>query len=1258
MRRAATRWTILAAVLSVVGVCYWQRSAAREGEAGPLEGVRAAGWDVLVGGGEPKQYVEWSGWKIEPTAAQRKRMATVKAKITEGAYNGSCTLKVRFSAGSDQMGIQSITVAPAIFSITLGAPVASGDGWNVPYDIDAPGGPYSFVKHVATASGELNLAISWTLDGATLQMTPASTPIGEKPATHAKEQTLTDEWYHDGSTATITVDGFSTVVTYSGLVPASLAFSGTFDPDEWGDLGGYVVSLENVKFGGVVSDLSSITRTIWYGSEESGTYLYYEGTEGGTLGLGGTNILYNYCSCDAGSINAPLIYDFRNVEAKWLSGTLVDTLIVTNEFIRLLNNNGEDCGPWKGTLAALHDMGQIVQKHHIWSGDSWDADLVATGSIYADYDSMRAHGALDHGMPELNVDACMYGVTFDDEGNISEDSAVDGDYWKMSDTMYTNGSYWCWCDPNDQDTWYIGPDPRIPAYYTTEGGGGPGGIYMFNEDGGWEDAVIDVDLEWKRFTGMTGFGPVATVYAEGTVIPDPLESSPSWGHDCTFIIDGPNVAMTNRAGSPYMTGLFKLIHSDYVWVDEAWQHVDGIGIYADACEHGDWVASAGCTVPDANGNFVVSAAGATLTLTLPSNYIERQAHTYTTLPQRYWYRRHDVLLGQGDETFTEVAEAIYDWRGWGYLRSKFTLPEGVTTTSIGMTLTYHMDLDGISDSHKTGGDRDLDYSYDPGELHTYSFTRDIIRQDEDGNSPFLLDLYGVGQPVALVTTFTFTFTDVGAYKLFEPKLISDDGDIQEPTIREVALDPAYHMEIHGGVDKVFDSPGYAQGGISAIWDGVYGRAGLYWPDNSKPNRIEQCGGFLNPLYGAKSGIDMTTVMTLGGLPVQNSSDAWWWVHDVSAELAYLTDVDGQVLKTLTAADIRTELGASMCAVRVYQMTCVNGLPYTFYATKIMGGLAQGMATTSDTAYPRLRTYDPYEQKATLYRRVMGDTTDANWQAKDADVRPNSAGNWYAPRDYTEPYTDGPTSEPSSGLQVLWDYGIKGNGGSYVALGQFYTREYIEGDCQIVAGAKSPCMSMESVTGICHLVYVDGGNIRYCQSDPWSAGTGFPGWRYGGLTSIPGTPQTIAVFPGGYEHPSVVELPTGEVIVSARASASPYGVTLKHTLNQGETWEDVPVGTFVANLTQLALWQHYGILHGAGIVGTNAVYRRSDDGGTVAAPLDWGGTATATICAADDEQPAIVRDPTGVLYASVVVGGTVTIMFSDDGGNTWAQADTV
>jgi len=314
---------------------------------------------------------------------------------------------------------------------------------------------------------------------------------------------------------------------------------------------------------------------------------------------------------------------------------------------------------------------------------------------------------------------------------------------------------------------------------------------------------------------------------------------------------------------------------------------------------------------------------------------------------------------------------------------------------------------------------------------------------------------------------------------------------------------------------------------------------------------------------------------------------------------------------------------------------------------ITHGRAQGMAyqngvfvrgdgTSSD---------DETDGQSVLYRKALDEEGNptGTWEACGS-MTPEVTGRWMAPPQKEAGYV----------------YGVKSSTGATEpdSTSLFVTREYADLSAWFPSGyVGRPAVCIEPVTGICHLAYVSGEDVRYTQSDPWIA-TGFRGWRYGNLAPIKGTPQTIAVFEGGYTDPSVVVMPGRTVIVSARSTTAPYPVTLKRSLNQGRTWEDVPVGTFVADLTQLSLTQHRGVLHGAGIVGSNAVYRYSDDGGTTAKSLDRTATVTAIICAAEDEQPDIVRDPTGILYVPCKTSTGIVIMTSSDGGNTWADTDSV
>jgi hypothetical protein len=552
-----------------------------------------------------------------------------------------------------------------------------------------------------------------------------------------------------------------------------------------------------------------------------------------------------------------------------------------------------------------------------------------------------------------------------------------------------------------------------------------------------------------------------------------------------------------------MTDLVRLEHKGETWeqVDGVWQVTGytGTGIYAEAHTHEDWVASEGVTVPDANGNFTVTASGATLTLNVASNYLARQAAVGQTgaisVPTAYWAMRHDALFGETyeDPDTHEILpvpsevnhEAIYSWLGWGYLRPGFVVPEGLDSTTIGMTIQYYNHLDGVSDNHKSDGSRQTEYSFNAGELHTYNTSHTLTQWDEETREArFLVDLYWAEEPLALVTTIKFTFTDTGDYQIAEPELWPDPGDPQ--TGRPEYVRPGATVAVHGSATKSFQNYLYAQGGLSVCYDGIYDR-GLYMPDNAKANQIEKCFPFLNVVIGAKSGLDFTAPFALAGLPINTASDAWEWVYSSSAEEAHMKDDEDAVLKTLTTIDLPDTIGElPIPAVCCYQINCVAGLPYSFHGTKYVGGLGHGMAKATDTTRKR-GTYNvsgyPALRVGTIYRRPEG-SEDANYVVHDNDVRVDEHGHWHGPGDYTDPYTDGPDSAPSSSLQVMWEYAIKGRGTQdYESMGWFPVREFVSADMLVKLGGE--LYVVEQMPSMIYLLeYRPGNGIKIIYtSDP-------------------------------------------------------------------------------------------------------------------------------------------------------------------------------
>jgi len=1113
MKTRMVFWSLLAVVVLAVAWCYAVPAEWRERLTEP---VQAAGWDVLVKP-EKKEVCNSFG----PLELRAKPMA--KTQVSGANLSASFTFKQAIWPGMGGAGgyhLDAVTVATPLGNFMFNGyyddPGHPGQ-WGllammtgVPLGIvwyDTPTDPADIYWI------EVPCSVAMTGSTAT-KLTHSTVPIGEKGATHAKECVLTEEWFVPAGTEYIVTigDQSSTLVTEVDRTAAlSMALGGSnIDADDWSAyLVGtkYAMSIENICFGPVAIDTSSFTARTWGGTSASENKLWVEGFGGNSIGFWCSEAFYNgpyvYNDYPGGTISAPLSYDFSGCIAKWMSGANADSLACVCTGLRKLSTQedvdnglaaavGKDIGPWTGTLAELKALGRVTQKHGCYYWDTCAPDMQGTVEISFPYDSLRAHGALDHPAPTYKVEGCQYrgeSVTADEEGNITPaDSAVNGDYWvrgqKNGLDKLTNGLYWIWALDAEGADYAIGPSPDDAPYYITDDGGGISNIYVVNE-AAYTDAVINEDLGWKRFTGLTGFGPSVSLQANPA---DPDTSTPSFSHDGTFIFDAWPLSATSRTGTPYMPDVYALHHRGATYdANHNMTGFVGLGIYGPgpAHDHTDWVASAGVTVPDANGNFTVTAAGATLTLTIASNFIARNTEAKGTghpgtcpVPTCYQTTKADALYG----LYTSEAshEGIYDWRGWRYLQSKFILPEAVTTTTIGTQISYYMHLDGVTDNHKSDNSRQTEYSFTPGTLYTYSRDASITWRDETTReAPFLFDLYWAERPVSLVTTLQFTFTDVGDYRIEEPELWLDPGDKQAG--REAYVRPGETVAYHGGGHKSCESYMYAQGGLSGYVDGMFDRA-LYMPDNAKGNQIEYCFPSLNVLFAGASGLDMTSVYTLAGLPVTNSSDAWEWMY--YGEGQHMTDGDGNTLKVLSMADLPPSIdNLPDPAVRCFRIVCVNGLPYTFRGTKLLGGLGHGMAKSADYTSKR-GTIDadglPETQIGALYRRPLGSTDDADYVLVDSDVRCDEHGHWTAPQDYTDPYDDGPDSASTSALQVQYEYAIKGKGTSdYESLGWFATREFSAVDVLSIAGIQHPFLR-EGCSARLYLVCKKDSVVHMCR----------------------------------------------------------------------------------------------------------------------------------------------------------------------------------
>lgn len=783
MRRRVALWAVAAVVALGVG---WRFAVPQEAKWAAGDRARAAGMRVLDPQPPPKQYVKWAGYKVRLSEAQRKKMAT--AGITSGSYRGSCDIVWRFPPGSDQGEIETMQVMGGGTRINIDSGLPSGGGLSFMIHGSAPGLPGAWdeaiVVSYADPYAEVRLHFTWQQDEAVLNVESSSQIIGEKAnATHAKESIITETWSPQGQcTATLTGHGLTRTWTEDAGV-MSWVFSGMlFDPDGWGYCGKYAVSFENIKFCGETVDLSAATARKWWDTPE-GYYdggvlsgLWLEGTADGTLGLWGPNYQagdVTYTPWDGGTVNAPYVYDFSNIWIGWMDGREIpDTLKLYCTGLRKIVNGTVIDLPWSGTYGELKALAPYRQKYGLHSWDVQMADALSGVVLYIDRSSALAHH-IEVGLPppKYKVEGAGYGMTVVGEEIVP--GPVDGYYSESGWThngaavLENENGYKLFCTDEAAGDYGIGPGIGIAPYYVQEGGG-PAGVYLTNT-AVYTDTQDPITLLWLFGGAEEGLGPAVSTTTDAN---NATASSLTFGHDLRIVLDHHTLSATTRTESPYVSDIVSLDHD----ADKS--------IYANAHDHTDWVPDANCTAPDASGNFNVSAAPATLTLTLASNYIARQGLVggvgQISVPEAYWCRRHDSQLGNGDPA--ETAEAVYDWRGWGYLKQVLARAADASFGTIGIEISFYDDTTGIGDNHKTGQDRQDEYTYSEGALQTLTRTIAVIAvyRDTDDFADLLFDLYHE-HPLAIVVSVALTFSETGDWQLFsDPTLVADPGDRQEP----------------------------------------------------------------------------------------------------------------------------------------------------------------------------------------------------------------------------------------------------------------------------------------------------------------------------------------------------------------------------------------------------------------------------------------------------------------------------------------------
>lgn len=873
----AKRLTVILALgFVLVGWACW-RAVPSGARVEAVARAQERGFAALVGEKPQRKTVTWSR-EVTP------RMA--KCNITSLPFSAAFDLWVRTSEGSDQANTAAITASPWFemlyastsggyhyFNCTLGLPVP-----------DPPPTAFLF-RYPATGSGIQSggMRISTSAGNCYLQMEHSSTPIGDKGQTHSKEGKVAENWVDlpgsvtditvtalgDGEVGSLTGEVWTPASSFTGSIAQNITafvLSGTYDPDDWGDLralGVYPMSFENIKFGGEAVDFGdSYPEQVWYGGGGGATL--YEKGEGANIYLYGDTVGGPQPGWSGVTLSAPYLFEFDLTAVKKIMGETLDTLEVWCPAVRQLTEAGADAGPTKKAVSEWD--GYVAKQTTGWhTKDTRDPDVLPNVLFYCDTASARSHG--------LEVKQEMLWRVAD-----AGKDDFNGDYWASGTKangyeIYTNGYGLLYHDGNH---WCFGLSLTSSTYYEQVDDGTTLPTDSAFDFGDYTDTLNeDPPPVW-----VNGIGPPPTVAKVTTAGVGDSADALSFQHDLRLAIHGWPVSATSRTASPYMTNIATVTHPAAVSI----YGTDG------AIAHPDWVASAGVTTPDAAGDFTVSTPGATLTLGLPNNYVQRQADVGNVgavpVPDAYLYREQGYYYGH--ETYPENAEAVYDWRGWAYLYCRMNVPAAGDVT---LTLThYHAEIFG--DTHLTGGDRQTEYTYSPGDAATFV---SICTAKAGTAQPLVWDLW-TPLPLAIVTEVKLTFSQAGAYRMRDWQLRLDSGNTQI-TPRRLATTP--HTAL-----KHFESMRYADGGASGHVDGLTLKS-LWQPDQNKGNTLEPTVGTLLPLYSRESGGDLTGPKTAYQYVrhIQVSGSGWTVNYDEAAEDAHMIDADDTALRDLYPWDI-------------------------------------------------------------------------------------------------------------------------------------------------------------------------------------------------------------------------------------------------------------------------------------------------------------------------------------------------------------------
>ncbi len=1008
-----------------------------------------------------------------------KPMAAAKTKIAGNNLSASFTFKHAMWPGMADPGGYLFTVlavgTPIESFVFRGYTEVAGHPGEYVFRVSLSPVEIASFYYTPPASAEdiywIEIPCSITVAGdSATKITHSPSPIGDKGQTHAKEGICTEEWFVPAGTQyTVDIGGTQFVKTAASDITTSLSItlSGSeLDCDDWStDLVGtkYAMSIEDIKFGPVSINTNAYAPTTWGGTAPSVNKLWVEGFGGNSIGFWCSEAFYNgayvYNTYDGGAITAPYSYNTTQLHVIDMDGNDIDDLDIWSAGHRDIDTVSHvDLGPTKRTLAEWQALGTQTQQY---SCAFWDMtnppDLAAANQFVIDPTSAKAHGLEGCGI--LNPAYRVQGggpAEYDDDGNPVADTAgvraFNGYYEDTGLTLngekvYSNGFGWLWydgshwllsramggpyhyeqidgeCSTPDGSVWMIGqfPDPDPIS-------GLPTGILPAPDVSKWEGGEVTVN-KWTL----------------------------SFQHDLLIEIDGWTLAATDRQVSPYVGNIANIEH---LWSKD---------VYSVTTKPIDWTVN-NATIPDDDGNFSVTAPHGTLTMALRSNFIARQAAVGAigaiSVPTAYLNWAANSCYGTGNPV--EDYEAVYCWRGWGYLALVFESPVITAATKFTCTIAYRSGLT-FSDNHLSNSTRQTEYAYDPGTEYTISKEITPLYQDpSDGHIHYLIDLRAEN-PLDIVTSMIWQFSDPGDYKFWMPGLSRDIGDRNEVT----STTPFYREapETQGEGYKFFEHFRYAQGGGSNVYSGVFDR-GFWWPDETKPNTLEHTGGGLNVVTGATTGLDLTTPYSLEaflGLAV-NACDAFRYTYSAVNDGAAFVDVDGVRLKTPHFFDIQTVVASDVAeggyplqvCVKVGTWNAANGLLYAWHTYKVVEGKAHGYGVKSGTVRDRARA----KGVGNLSRQRIGTDPDA-WGVVEA-LNTDTHGRWWS--------TSHEIYDSSLATVVMWEWKTNKE-----EIARFATREWAFADAETFGADIYVVEHMSNVIYV--FEYVAGTGIQHIYTSP-------------------------------------------------------------------------------------------------------------------------------------------------------------------------------